>query len=794
MIGPTPTGSTVADHDQRLPLVFPGRERLGAALPASLTSFVGREREIREVSSLLRRPDVRLVTLTGPGGVGKTRLALRVAECLEADCPDGVAFVDLTSVATPDLFAPTVAHALGLRAVDDRPIADRLVDLLTDRHLLLMLDNLERVIDAAPMVARLLAGCPRLAVLATSREPLRLSAEWVIIVPPLTLPDLARSADDPVESESVRLFAERARAVRADFVLTAANAGCVHEIVRRLDGLPLAIELAAARLAHLPPPALLQRLDRRLPLLTGGARDLPERQRTLRDAIDWSHDLLTPGERTVFRRLAVFAGGCALEGAEAVGGPDGNSAPDTLDVIASLVAKSLLRQDEDPDGGPRFVMLETVREYGLERLAESGEERSTRDRHAAFFVVQVERADPAIWGGPDHVLWLDRLEAELPNIRAALTWLDETGDGSSLLRLAAALGGLWCYRGLQVEGRAWLIRALETGGEAVPAARAMAYIKLGIIEHGLGGPDPAALVRRGLALRRQLDDQRGIGHALTALGNVLRDGVDDHRAIPPLEEAAVQHETLGNTGGLATTRYLLGMVALGRDDLVRAQTLLSNANTLYRQTGFNHGVANTLLALGQITAERGDVAVAAAHYAESLRLWVEVRSRDGLVAALAATGTLAARCHLADPAARLLGAASRLGDALGYVAPARERDGLARAAATARTAMGPRAFAVAWEAGQAMGTERATAEANEVLALVALATPAPAGRGATTVFTPREHDVLRLLVEGQSDREIAEALGLTYRTVTSYVRNILAKFDVTSRTAAATLAVRRGLV
>jgi predicted ATPase len=341
-----------------------------------LTTFVGREREVLEVAARLRRSDVRLVTLTGPGGVGKTRLSLKVAEELAVEFADGVAFIDLTSVTEPDKVAPTVAQAFDMREAGDRSVADRLVDALRDRRLLLVFDIFEPVVAAAPLVVRLLSSCPRLKVLVTSREPLHLAAEWVVGVGPLMLPDSDRSVDDLLESEAVRLFVERAQAVRSDFALTDATARSVTGIVHRVEGLPLAIELAAARLAHLPPAALLQRLEHRLPLLTGGARDLPDRQRTLRGTIAWSYDLLPPEEQWVFRRLAVFVGGCTLEAAECIANTHEDLGGDALDVLGSLVSKSLLRQEEDHDAGPRFTMLETVREYGLEQPSSSSSRQS----------------------------------------------------------------------------------------------------------------------------------------------------------------------------------------------------------------------------------------------------------------------------------------------------------------------------------------------------------------------------------------------------------------------------------
>ncbi len=353
-------------------------------LPAPPTSFVGRAGEAAAVVALLARDDVRLVTLTGPGGVGKTRLALRAAHELAAGFADGAAFIDLTPLTEPDLVAPTVATALGVRAAGDRPIAERLVEALRDRDLLLVLDNFEQVVEAAPLVAGLLAACPRLTALVTSREPLRLSAEHVFSVPPLGVPeaDAGAMVDATAHSDAFRLFVERARSARSDFAVTAANTPMIAEIVRHLDGLPLAIELAAARVATLPPRALLARLEHRLPLLADGPRDAEPRHRTMRDAIAWSNELLSAAEQTAFRRLAVFVDGCALEAIEAVLGPGA----DALAIVPSLVGKSLLRQEEGPDGEPRFRMLETIREFGLEQLGARGEEIAARDAHAAYIL------------------------------------------------------------------------------------------------------------------------------------------------------------------------------------------------------------------------------------------------------------------------------------------------------------------------------------------------------------------------------------------------------------------------
>ncbi|MDP9356600.1 MAG: helix-turn-helix domain-containing protein, partial [Chloroflexota bacterium] len=437
---------------------LPDRGRPAVRLPTTLTSFVGRGREVEQVIALLRRADVRLVTLTGPGGVGKTRLALRAAAELLDHVPDGAWFVDLTPLADPALVPAAIAVVLGVREAGGQPLVETLAVALRDKQLLLVLDNCEHLLDAAPVVAELLRACPGLTVLATSRAPLRLRGEREVAVPPLGLPATARPAPEEIaRSEAVRLFVERARAHEADFALTEANAPAVAGIVRVLDGLPLAIELAASRIKLFPPTALLRRLERRLTLLTGGARDLPARQRTLRDAIAWSHDLLTEEERLLFRRLAVFAGGATCEAAEAVADPAGELG--VVNGLAVLVDQSLLRKEDDPDGEPRYRMLETVREYALERLDASGEEAAVRDRHAAWCLALAEAAGAVLWTTYDPGV-VARLEAEHPNLRAALTWFAQASDGEALLRIGATLGRFWYVAGHAREGRGWLERAL----------------------------------------------------------------------------------------------------------------------------------------------------------------------------------------------------------------------------------------------------------------------------------------------------------------------------------------------
>ncbi len=547
-------------------------------LPVQPTAFLGRQQEVASVCELLRRPEVRLLTLTGPGGIGKTRLSLQVAAELADQFADGVFFVALAPVNDPRQVLPAIIQTLALTDTGQQDPLVLLKTALQDKRLLLILDNFEQVAEACVQVAELLAVCPKPKVLVTSRMVLHVRAEHEFAVPPLALPNLKCLPNLLALSqfEAVALFIERTQAVKPDFQVTDANAPALAAICARLDGLPLAIELAAARVKYFPPQTLLARLEQGLSVLSGGARDLPARQQTLHRAIAWSYDLLEPEEQQLFRRLSVFVDGCTLEAAEQVCTAAGQLSGDVLEGLVSLVNKSLLRQEEQAEGEPRFWMLQTLREFGLESLTSAGETEVTREAHAAHYLVKAEEAELE-QAGAHQALWLAQLEREHDNLRAALSWLmqrTEAEDLEKALRLAGALWWFWSVRGYVSEGRQWLDRALARSAGASAAIRAKLLSGAGMLALNQDDYDLAeTFCRESLALFRERGDKRESALSLYRLG-LAAWWKCNYTAVRSLEEEALTlYRQVGDKGGAADPLLILSRLALVQGNYAEAYSL-----------------------------------------------------------------------------------------------------------------------------------------------------------------------------------------------------------------------------
>ena len=670
---------------------FPPLRSLGNTnLPVPATPLVGRLRELEELTTILTAEDTRLVTMTGPGGTGKTRLAVAAAAELAGNYPNGVFFVPLATVGDAGLVTQAIAQELGVTERPGEQLERTLARTLEDRTLLLVLDNFEQVLAAAPTIADLLAGTPGVAVLTTSREPLKIRGEREYAVAPL-------AAD-----EALALFVQRARAVRADFSLEG-DEGLARAICERLDGLPLAIELVAARVKLLSIAAIAERVDTCLTFVASSRRDLPERQRTLRGAIEWSYELLDADERALFARLAVFSGGWMLEAAETVCAAD-------VDALASLLDKSLLLRT-----GDRFSMLATIREYAREQLAASDDADALARAHAEHFLEAAVQAE-ASFDGPDQVEALERLEREHDNFRAALAWSLET-DHPLAVRLAGALGGFWYRHTHVVEGADWLERAVAVDDGRDPIALARVVHNLGVLSD-LRRDEAAARywLEAEVKLMRDGDDVPRLARALNSLAIATRNRGDLPRARELLSESLSMREELGDPGPISVTTCCLGIVAFDEGNLDEAEACFAKSMAIDRERGDAAGIAVNAGNLAWLALARDELERAVPLIEQALGGFLEVGDREGLAEALEQAAALAARRGRASDGARLAGAASALRDAVGVpLASAYDRERIERELSAMRAALGEVGFVVAYEEGRATDADAAAQEALATL-------------------------------------------------------------------------------
>jgi len=753
------------------------------SLPLQPAALIGRTAELADLTDLLVDQRARLVTLIGPGGTGKTRLALAVADAVAGSFADGVAFVDLTGLprGAADPVWMETARALGLADDSDHDAFDAVLRHLAQRRLLMLLDNLEHVLDAAAGVSRLLDSCPEVSVLATSREPLRLRWERTYAVPPL------------VGLPAVTLFDERARAVEPSFALDDQTVPIVTELCERLDGLPLAIELAAARSRVLSPRAILSRLERRLSLLTSKAADRPERHQTLRATIAWSYELLDVFDQQLFRSISVFAGSFTPEAVAAV---LGQAEPiDALVGLSHMAERSLLRVEGEVSGEPRFSMLETLREFALERLHEAGEYAAVARRHAVYFLGLVEGAEVDSPGQGDS-RWLGQLEDEYDNLRTALRWSLSDADPTApeiALRLSGGLWRFWWVRGYVGEGTRWLRDALARAGSSPSITRASALHAAGKLARERGDLDEAeALCRESLAIFRDHDDVPSVALVLNSLANVVGDRGDYPGATQLYEQSLALRRQQDDRSGIALALHNLSAIARVAGDLERARALGAEGWATFRAAGDQWGIAISMVNTARIALLSGDAHVAQDLSGQSLRLRQELGDRQGLIRCLEIVAEVAIATGRLQRAARLLGAIEALRVEMGLGLPLDERAAHDRQLAEVRGRLPEPQMSAAWSAGREMDTVRAIAYALSTEP--ELDPPLATMQANTGPLSQREVEVARLVARGLTNRQIADELIISKWTADNHVGNILRKLNLVGRAQVAAWLAERGLL